>query len=90
MSLTQSDAGAAQDAATLKWYPCISFAGEPWSRVGDKEYETGDEAINIAENVLRALVCMAGGMVVSRGPDVMHECKDGMPPAPSRFQPEMN
>ncbi len=85
-----SDAGAAQDAATLKWYPVISFAGEPWSRVGDNEYDTGDEAINIAEGVLRALVTLAGGSVVSTGPDVLHDCKDGKAPPPSRFAPEMN
>ena len=85
-----SDAGAAQDKASLKWYPVISMCGEPWERVGDKEYETGDEAINIAENVLRALICMAGGMVVSTGPDQMHACPNGKAPAPSRFQPELN
>ncbi len=82
-------------AALLKhsgrYWALVSLAGAYWVRVGTDEYDTEDEAMQVAESTLRAMLHSMGIQPFQLGADTRSDCPNGRCPDPPRgFSPENN
>ncbi len=90
MSTIHNSTAGAVELASGKWVPVVALMGTEWRRLGDAEYDTGDEAMSLAWECVNSFAEFMGAAVLYRGVETYTPCPDGKLPKPQRFAPELN